>query len=60
MLTFTLTEAEAQIILDALVQQPYIVVAPVVAKVQQQAAEQMQPIPTSSGSPCGHSTPPKA
>ena len=46
MLTFTLTEAEAQIILDALVQQPYIVVAPVVAKVQQQAAEQMQPIPT--------------
>ena len=42
MLTFTLTEAEAQIILDALVQQPYIVVAPVVAKVQQQAAEQMQ------------------
>ena len=42
MLTLTLTEAEAQIILDALVQQPYIVVACVVAKVQQQAAEQMQ------------------
>ena len=49
MLTFTLTEAEAQIILDALVQQPYIVAAPVVAKVQQQAAEQMQPAPADQG-----------
>ena len=38
-----LTEAEAQIVLDALVQQPYIAVAAVVAKLQQQAAEQMQP-----------------
>ena len=49
MLTFTLTEAEAQIILDALVQQPYITVAPVVAKIQQQAAEQMQPSATGGG-----------
>ena len=42
-LAFELTEAEAQIVLDALVQQPYIAVAAVVAKLQQQAAEQMQP-----------------
>ena len=42
-LTLTLTEAEAQVVLDALVQQPYVTVAAVVAKIQQQAAEQMQP-----------------
>lgn len=42
-ITLTLTEAEAQIVLEALVQHPYIIVAPVVAKIQQQAAAQMQP-----------------
>lgn len=41
-LTFTLTTDEAQTVLDALVQQPYSVVAAVVAKIQEQAAEQMQ------------------
>lgn len=40
-LTFTLTQDEAQLVLEALVQQPYGVVAPVVAKIQGQAAEQM-------------------
>ena len=44
-LTFELTKGEAQVVLDALVQQPYIAVAAVVAKIQQQAAEQMQPAP---------------
>lgn len=43
MLTFTITEAEAQIMLDALVQQPYGVVAALIAKIQEQASEQMQP-----------------
>lgn len=43
MLTFTLTEAEAQIILDALALRPYIEVVAVIDKIQQQAAEQMQP-----------------
>lgn len=42
MITLTLTESEAQVILDALVQQPYITVAAVVATVQQQAADQMR------------------
>lgn len=42
-ITLTLTQAEAQIILDALVQQPYVAVAAVVAKIQQQATEQMRP-----------------
>lgn len=42
-LTFTLNQAEAQTVLEALVQQPYGVVAPVVDKIQAQAAEQMRP-----------------
>ena len=42
-LTLTLTPQKTQIILDALVQQPYIAVAAVVMKIQQQASEQMQP-----------------
>lgn len=41
MLTLTLTDAEAQVVLDALVQQPYISVAALVAKIQQQAGEQI-------------------
>jgi len=46
MLTFALTEAEAQIVLDALVRQPYGVVAALIAKIQEQASEQMkQPQP---------------
>ncbi len=42
-LTFTLTTDEAQMVLDALVLRPYRVVAAVVAKIQEQAAEQMAP-----------------
>lgn len=41
MLTLTLTESEAQKVIDALVQQPFIVVADLIGKIQQQAAEQM-------------------
>jgi len=45
-LTLTLSVEEAQAVLDALVLRPYVEVAEVIAKIQQQAAEQM-----SDGSP---------
>lgn len=38
--TFTLTEQEANIILNALAQRPYIEVADLIAKIHQQAQEQ--------------------
>lgn len=41
-LTFTLTQQEAQAILDALVLRPYREVVALVDKLQRQAAEQMQ------------------
>lgn len=41
-LTFTLTKDEAQTVLDALVQLPYIAVAGLVQKIQQQASQQIE------------------
>lgn len=41
-LKFNLTENEAQIILDALVKQPYVSVVDVINKIQSQASEQMK------------------
>lgn len=41
-LTFKLTEQEAQIVLDALVKEPYVTVVDVINKIQQQANEQMK------------------
>ena len=41
-LTFTLTEQEAQTILDCLTEHPYRVVAGVIAAMQSQAAEQIE------------------
>lgn len=40
--TFKLSEKDAQIILNALIKQPYIEVVDVINKVQEQASEQMQ------------------
>lgn len=40
--TFKLTEQEAQKVLNALVQEPYIEVVDVINKIQQQAVEQRQ------------------
>jgi len=39
---FELTEQEAQTILNALVKEPFIEVADVIAKIQLQASDQMQ------------------
>jgi hypothetical protein len=39
---FTLAEQEAQIVLDALMQQPYGLVVEVINKIQQQAIDQRQ------------------
>jgi hypothetical protein len=41
-LTFTLTEVEAQKVLNALVKEPYGNVVDVINKIQQQAKEQME------------------
>jgi hypothetical protein len=41
-LTLKLTEQEAQIVLNALVKEPYLTVVDVVNKIQTQAGEQMQ------------------
>lgn len=40
-LTLKLSEQEAQLVLDALVKEPYISVVDVINKIQQQASEQM-------------------
>jgi hypothetical protein len=40
--TFKLTEAEAQILLNALVKEPYMTVAELIAKIQAQATEQQK------------------
>lgn len=40
--TFKLTEAEAQTMLNALVKEPYMTVAELVAKIQVQATEQQK------------------
>lgn len=42
MITLELTEGEAQIILNALVKEPYINVVDLINKIQNQASEQMQ------------------
>lgn len=42
-LTFKVSEQEAQIILNALIKEPYLNVVDVVNKIQKQAIEQMQP-----------------
>ena len=41
-LTFKLTEQEAQIMLNALIKEPYLAVVDLINKIQQQASEQMQ------------------
>ena len=41
-LNFKLTEQEAQIVLNALTKEPYIIVVDVVNKMQKQASEQMK------------------
>lgn len=41
-LKLEITQQEAQIILNALIKQPYIEVAEVIAHIQQQASDQMQ------------------
>ena len=41
--TFTLTEQEANVILNALAQRPYIEVVDVIEKIHQQAKEQEKP-----------------
>lgn len=43
MLKFEFTEQEAQAILNALVKEPYMQVAEVIAKLRKQAEEQMVP-----------------
>ena len=42
MITLELTEGEAQIILNALVKEPYINVVDLINKIQNQASEQIQ------------------
>ena len=44
-LTFTFSEAEAQIILNALVGRPYGEVASLIQNIQEQASRQLQPAP---------------
>jgi hypothetical protein len=41
-LTFKLSEQEAQVVLNALVKEPYITVVDVINKIQQQANEQIK------------------
>ena len=41
MLTFTMTTEQAQVMLNALTQLPYVVVHELIDSIQQQAAEQM-------------------
>lgn len=42
MITLELTQSEAQMILNALVKEPYINVVDLINKIQNQASEQMQ------------------
>jgi len=43
-LSFTFTQAEAQIILNAITKEPYGLVVNVINKMQKQAVDQMEPV----------------